>query len=396
MKNTVAIIGGGPGGLMAAEILASAGHKVTVFERKPTVGRKFMMAGRGGLNLTHSEPFEQFITRYGEAASWLRPALEQFTPADLRAWCDGLGQETFIGSSGRVFPKVLKASPLLRAWLARLMVLQVQIKLQQEWQGWNDTGDLVINGQPFKADKVILALGGASWPKLGSDGSWTKLLQDKGIELAPFAPANSGFLIPWSEAVQRFAGQPLKPVTLAVEGKSVQGEIMLTRSGIEGGAVYALSSRIRTSITGKGSATLYIDLRPGVDVADLAKRLGSRGSQSFSTWIKKDGGLSPAAASVALEIIAPDQRNALSPTALAQLIKALPLVTKETAGLERAISSAGGIKRSEVDENFQLKKLPGVYAVGEMLDWEAPTGGYLLQATFSTAVKAARAVARDA
>jgi len=396
MSKSVAIIGGGPAGLMAAEIIASAGHSVTVYERKPTVGRKFMMAGRGGLNITHSEPFEQFITRYGDATDWLKPALEEFTPADLRNWCHALGQETFIGSSGRVFPAALKASPLLRAWITRLTSLGVQFKLQHDWQGFSADGGLLINNTPIKADAVVLALGGASWPKLGSDGSWAVWLKAKGIALTPFAPANSGFMIKWSDVfADKYAGQPIKPVVLSVDGMSVQGEIMTTRSGLEGGAIYALSSRIRKLVESTGKAVLQLDLRPGVSEAELVRRLtDGRGSQSFSTYLKKSGGLSHVAASLLHEVTTQDQRNALSPTALAQLIKALPLETSAPASLERAISSAGGIARSEVDEHFMLKRLPSIYAVGEMLDWEAPTGGYLLQATIATAVKAARAIAK--
>lgn len=395
-QHNIVIIGGGPGGLMAGEILAQAGHHVSVFERKPTLGRKFLMAGRGGLNLTHSEPFGQFIQRYGDAAPWLQPSLEQFTPAQLREWCEGLGEETFVGSSGRVFPKSLKASPLLRAWSKRLSDLGVTFHMQQEWQGWNKDGDLLFNGISHKADITVLALGGASWPKLGSDGGWTKYLKARGVSITAFAPANSGFIVPWSETfASRFAGTPLKPVTVSLGESQVQGEIMLTSTGIEGGAIYAISSRIRKAIEAQGKTTLQLDLRPGVSVPELAKRLADGpGSQSFSTYLKKAGGLSPVAASLLHEVTTPEQRKALSPNALAALIKALPLITTGTTGLDRAISSAGGIARDELNQNFMLKKLPGVYAVGEMLDWEAPTGGYLLQATFSTAVRAARAIAK--
>jgi uncharacterized flavoprotein (TIGR03862 family) len=393
----IAIIGGGPGGLMAAEILARAGACVTVYEKKPTLARKFLMAGRGGLNITHSELFEKFLSRYGEAASFLEPALKAFPPEALREWCAGLGQETFTGSSGRVFPKAMKASPLLRAWQERLFSLGVRFALKTTWQGWDESGDLVFtdgDGNAFsvRADAVLLSLGGASWPKLGSDGSWTKFLTAKSIPLAPLRPANCGFLVSWSDHFQdRFAGTPLKPVTLHFAGKAVSGDIMISRYGIEGGSVYALSSPLRDAIEKDGGADLILDLRPGLTPEVLTRRLNApRKRESLSNFLRKAGGLSPAAIAVLRETT-PNLTN-LAAAELAQRIKSCPLHLTAPAPIERAISSAGGIRLSALDENFMLRDLPGVFAVGEMLDWEAPTGGYLLQATFSTAVMAARGI----
>ncbi len=382
---TIAIIGGGPGGLMAAEVVASAGHRVTVYERKPTPARKLLMAGNGGLNITHSEPLEDFIARYGAAADWIGPCVRAFTPDDLRNWCAALGQETFVGSSGRVFPTTMKASPLLRAWVERLTQKGVEIIRNAEWQGFDDSGALIINGAAVKADAVLFSLGGASWPRLGSDGSWQQYLSARGVKIAPFEPSNCGFVINWSDLFkQKFAGQPLKPVVLKVGAREVQGEVMITAQGIEGGAVYALSSLLREEIKQHGHTTLTLDLKPGVSEEALRQKLEApRGSQSLSTYLKRTLHLSPMAISLLHEV------KAATSDDLAHQIKNLPLVTTATTGIARAISSAGGIKRSSVDENFMLRALPGHFVAGEMLDWEAPTGGYLLQATFSTARQAA-------
>jgi hypothetical protein len=396
----VIIIGGGPGGLMAAETLAAAGLPVTVYERKPTLGRKFLMAGRGGLNLTHSENIETFMTRYGSAAARLRPAIENFPPAALRMWCEGLGQPTFVGTSGRVFPKSLKASPLLRAWQIRLSELGVTFVFQRRWLGWNSAGELVFTNADGKMETVapavaVLALGGASWPKLGSDGGWVEILQQQKIPVTPLRPANCGFAVAWSEIFRsRFGGQPLKPVTLSFAGKTIQGEVMVTEKGIEGGAIYALSASLRNEIEKNGSAILTLDLRPGVSSTALVQRLSApRGTLSFSNFLRKKGGLSPAAVALTREIGGKDVQN-ISPSALAALIKALPLKLEASFPLDRAISTAGGIRLDALDDHFMLKNKPGVFAVGEMLDWEAPTGGYLLQATFSTAVWAAQGVVK--
>ncbi|AGH96921.1 BaiN/RdsA family NAD(P)/FAD-dependent oxidoreductase [Micavibrio aeruginosavorus] len=403
-KKHIVIIGGGPAGLFAAEYLAGAGHAVHVYEHKPTLARKFLMAGRGGLNLTHSEDLESFIARYGAASDWVGPMVRDFTPSDLRDWCKGLGEETFVGSSGRVFPRSFKASPLLRAWQARLDGLGVTFHFNHHWAGWNDAGALMFtdkNGMAVvaRAEATLLALGGASWPKLGSDAGWVDLLRGRGVAMAPFRPANSGFTHPWSDHfADRFAGQPLKSITLTHSGRSVPGEMMIAAKsherGVEGGVIYALSASIRTAVEHDGETIVHIDLRPGVTLEDLARRLsGPRGRASFSTHMKKAGGLSPLAAALLREL-GGEEVSTLSPIMLATLIKALPLPLSAPFGLARAISSAGGIAREAVKGDLMLQSLPGVFVAGEMLDWEAPTGGYLLQATFATALHAARGIER--
>jgi uncharacterized flavoprotein (TIGR03862 family) len=392
----VAVIGGGPAGLRTAETLAKAGIKVTIYDRMPSMARKFLMAGRGGLNLTHSESLPDFVARYGKAADWMAPLITQFSPGDLRAWCEGLGQETFVGSSGRVFPKSLKASPLLRAWLRRLDRLGVTFAPRHEWRGWDAAGNLSFshdgNLVSVHADAVLLALGGASWPRLGSDGGWADILRGEKIVIEPLRPANCGFVVPWSETfAAKFAGTPVKPVTLSFDGRNLQGEIMITQRGLEGGAIYALSTALRDAIDTKGKAILNIDLRPGLNIGDLATKLDApRGSQSLSNWLRKISGLHPAAIGLLRESAGKDLPQ--TPDRLAALIKNAPIRLTATAEITRAISSAGGIARDELDDNFMLKKKPGVFIAGEMLDWEAPTGGYLLQGCFSTAVAAAKGI----
>ncbi len=389
MTKNVVIIGAGPAGLMAAEKLLTEDVAVTIYERMPTAARKFLMAGRGGLNLTHSEPLDKFMLRYGAAATFLKPYIEAFTPTDLRAWCEVLGQETYVGSSGRVFPQAMKASPLLRAWLARLQQAGAKIHYGQTWQGWHGDKLAFSSGTEEAPDAVLLALGGASWPKLGSDGGWVDLLKARDINIRPLRPANCGFTALWSPIFRtKFAGTPLKPVTLRCGDQEVQGEVMITESGIEGGAVYALSSAIRTEIESRGKCTISLDLRPDVTLPELQARLKKpRGRDTVSNHLRKAGGLSPVAIGLVNEVL--HQRKGADPALLA---KSLPLTLNGTAGIERAISSAGGIALSEIDQNFMLKKIPGVFVAGEMLDWEAPTGGYLLQATFSTAVQAAKGI----
>ncbi len=391
---TAAVIGGGPAGLMAAEVLSAAGVQVDVYDRMPSLGRKFLMAGRGGLNLTHSEGLETFLGRYGEAADRLEPILRAFTPADLVRWAEDLGQPTFVGSSGRVFPKALKASPLLRAWLARLQAQGVRFHLRSEWSGWDANGALTFEGRAAgkRPDAVVLALGGASWPRLGSTGGWAGILAERGVEITPFEPANSGFEIDWSPTfVGRFSGQPLKNIGLSFGERTVRGEAMISEYGLEGGAVYALSAELRDAIAGEGAAVVEIDLRPDMPRSRLADRLHKApAGQSASNLLRKAANLSPVEVNLLREGHGVDlPRDAGQ---LARAIKATPIRLTAARPLERAISSAGGVSLSELDDGLMIRRLPGVYAVGEMLDWEAPTGGYLLQACFATGVVAARAI----
>ena len=383
------MVGAGPAGLSAAERLAPHA-RVTLLDRMPSPGRKLLMAGRGGLNLTHSEPIAGFLGRYGAAESWLAGPIAAFPPDALRAWAEGLGQPCFEGSSGRVFPRAMKASPLLRAWLARLDGLGVTVRTRCRLSGFD--GDAVRFDTPdgeeaATPDATILALGGASWPRLGSDGSWAGMLAQAGVMLAPFRPANCGFVAGWSPLfADRFAGTPLKSVALAHRGAVSRGDVMLTGAGIEGGAVYPLSASLRDAIAETGEARLTLDLRPDQDVAALAARLARvRGRESLSNMLRKALSLSPASIALLREAGVPPR----APAALAALIKAVPLVLTATAGLDRAISTAGGVARAAVDDRFMLTARPGTFVCGEMLDWEAPTGGYLLQASLATGRAAA-------
>ncbi|MEO6381112.1 MAG: TIGR03862 family flavoprotein [Nitrobacter sp.] len=393
-----AILGAGPAGLMAAEVLARGGVRVTVFDAMPSAGRKFLMAGRGGLNLTHSEPLPQFFARYGPAAPHLKPAIDAFTPEALRQWADDLGQTTFVGSSGRVFPRALKASPLLRAWLRRLESLGVTLALRHHWTGWDCDGRLLFQtpdgAREAVADATVMALGGASWPRLGSDGAWVEWLAGRGVAISPLQPANSGFTVAWTDIFRdRFEGEPLKNVALSSGAQTVRGEAMITRGGIEGGAVYALSSNLREQIDAVGRAVLHINLRPDVATAELATRLsGPKGKQSVSNWLRKAAGLAPVAIGLLQEaaIAAKSSLASMPPAALAALIHAVPVMLTGIAPIARAISTAGGIALSELDGDYMIRRLPGVFAAGEMLDWEAPTGGYLLQASFATGAAAGR------
>ena len=395
----VAVIGAGPAGLMAAEVLAG-GARVTVYDAMPSVGRKFLMAGRGGLNLTHSEALPQFLGRYGRAMPQLKSAIEAFPPDALRAWSEALGQPTFTGSSGRVFPQAFKASPLLRAWLRRLNASGVQFALRHRWTGWDADGHLAFDTPdgPRTADAraTVLALGGASWPRLGSDGAWAETLAAKGVTVSSLVPANCGFTVAWSDIFRdRFEGQPLKGVALSFGVHSVRGEAMITRAGIEGGAVYALSGPLREVVLGKGHATLHIALRPDLDRNDLAARLSApRGKQSFSNWLRKAAHLSPVAIGLLQEaaVASGVSLSVASPEDLATRINAVPVELNGIAPIARAISTAGGIAFDELDAGFMIRRLPGVFAAGEMLDWEAPTGGYLLQACFATGAAAGRGV----
>ena len=390
---TVHIIGAGPAGLMAAERLAGRGLKVVVHDRMPSVARKFLMAGRGGLNLTHSEGLsdpEAFLSRYGPAAARVRTWLDRFGPAELIAWVEALGQPTFIGGSGRVFPKVLKASPLLRAWLARLEKQGVEVRTRSRFLGWR--GDQLFFDTPAgerleDASAVILALGGASWPRLGSDAAWTGLLED----VEAFRPSNMGVDIRWSDLFRdRFAGQPLKGVALTHGDQTVRGEAMIAGYGLEGGAIYALSAPIRDAVEAAGSTMIVLDLKPDVDLEMLTARLARpRGRDSLSNHLRKASGLPPQAISLLREP-APLKDD---PRRIASRIKALRLIVTGVQGLDRAISSAGGLRLDQVDDGLMLPARPGVFACGEMLDWEAPTGGYLLTAVMASGLVAGEACA---
>jgi uncharacterized flavoprotein (TIGR03862 family) len=395
---TVAVIGAGPAGLMAAEVAAQSGAAVTVYDAMPSAGRKFLMAGRGGLNLTHSEPLPAFRARYGHAEPKLAAAITAFPPDALRAWSAALGQPTFVGSSGRVFPQAFKASPLLRAWLRRLDAIGVQFALRHRWTGWDNDGRLAFttsNGMRIvEAQATVLALGGASWPRLGSDGGWVDALAAKDVAISPLRPANSGFTVGWSDIFrERFEGQPLKGIALSFGSRTLRGEAMITRNGIEGGGIYALSAELREAVISSGKATLQIALRPELETSDLVARLSApRGKQSFSNWLRKAIHLSPVGIGLLQEtaIASGISLSSLSAASLARVINAVPVELAGIAPIARAISTAGGISFDELDADFMIRRLPGVFTAGEMLDWEAPTGGYLLQASFATGAAAGK------
>jgi uncharacterized flavoprotein (TIGR03862 family) len=384
-QHHIAVIGAGPAGLMAAEAAAGSGAKVTLYDRMPSAARKFLMAGRGGLNLTHSEPLDSFLSRYGAAEPRLRPIIEAFPPEALRTWAESLGQKTFVGSSGRVFPESFKASPLLRAWLRRLAGLGVELRQRHRFLGF-DGRDLLfaVDGAEVRvhADATVLALGGASWSRLGSDGSWVSALQDAGVTVAPLLPANAGVEIDWSDMLrERFSGQPVKPLALTFSGRRMRGEAVVTRHGLEGGAVYALCGAIRDSLAATGEAVLELDLRPDVVEEALERRLSApKGRQSTASQLRKAGGLTPVAAALLREA----GPLPSAPEELAHRVKHLRLPVRAIRPIERAISTAGGVAWAEVDDGLMLTRHPGVFLAGEMLDWEAPTGGYLLQACFAT------------
>ncbi|TXT29849.1 MAG: hypothetical protein FD131_2138 [Rhodocyclaceae bacterium] len=390
----VAIIGGGPAGLMAAEMLAAADatvnpKKVEIFESMPSVGRKFLMAGKGGMNITHSEPLADFIGRYGERAGHIAPLLDAFGPTQLREWIHGLGIDTFVGTSGRVFPTDMKAAPLLRAWLHRLRGQGVAIHVRHRWLGWAADGSLRFATPAgeiaVEADAVVLALGGGSWAKLGADGAWVPVLADRGIEVAPLKPANCGFDVAWGPYFrERFAGAPVKAVSARCHGHpEKKGEFNITATGIEGGLIYAVSAPLRDALARDGSAVVYLDLAPGRSLEKLTADLSRpRGRDSLANHLRRHAGIEGVKAGLLREFCQAETMNQAS--SLAEAIKGLPLVVTATRPLDEAISTAGGVTFEGLDENLMLRRQPGVFCSGEMLDWEAPTGGYLLTACLAS------------
>ncbi len=402
IQKRVAIIGAGTAGLMAAEALTQSGMRVDVYDAMPSAGRKFLMAGKGGMNITHAEPYADFLTRYGARREQIKPLLDALTPTDLREWIHGLGIETFVGSSGRVFPADMKAAPLLRAWLHRLREGGVHFHVRHRWCGWNTEGALRFetaqsplpnplpqagegaNVKIIKYDAVVLALGGGSWPQLGSDGAWVSLLAQRGIDIAALRPANCGFDIAWSTHFrEHFVGEPLKSIVATFGEVRKQGECVITSNGIEGGLIYALSAALRDDIERNGSTTLYLDLLPDWSTRRVHDEIHHpRGSRSLSSHLQSRLGLKGVKANLLREVLG--AQNFAAPALLAAAIKALPLKLIAPRPLSEAISSAGGVTFDELDKKLMLRKMPGVFCAGEMLDWEAPTGGYLLSACFAS------------
>jgi len=398
LPRTVAVIGGGPAGLMAAEVLLQGGMQVDLYDAMPSVGRKFLLAGKGGLNLTHSEPYELFCSRYGTRRNVVEPMLDQFGPDHLRDWVEGLGITTFVGSSGRVFPAEMKAAPLLRAWLHRLRAAGLRVHVRHRWCGWTQSPSPDMQKlcfatpqgqQTVAADAVVLALGGGSWAKMGSDGAWVATLAQAGVALAPLRPANCGFDVGWSDYFRnRFAGQPLKSVALTfvdVSGNRQRraGELMLSATGLEGSLIYAASAPLRDVIGAQGVANIELDLAPDKSLARLTDEIAHpRGARSLSSHLQSRAGIKGAKMGLLREFL-PAQEFA-DPSRLAHAIKSLTITLTAPCPIDEAISSAGGVLFEELDAHLMLRKLPGVFCAGEMLDWEAPTGGYLLTACFAS------------
>ncbi|MEQ1790865.1 MAG: TIGR03862 family flavoprotein [Nitrospiraceae bacterium] len=389
----IAIIGGGPAGLMAAEAARAAGAEVDLYDAMASVGRKFLLAGKGGLNLTHSEPSEKFLSRYGARRAQVEPLLASFGPDALQAWVRGLGIETFVGSSGRVFPKDLKAAPLLRAWLRRLRQAGVRFHMRHRWSGWDAQGALCFvtpeGNRSVQADAVILGLGGGSWPKLGSDASWVPLLAGRGLQIAPLQPANCGFNVDWSEHFRtKFAGQPVKSVAIVLRNDAGAeswhpGEFVITETGVEGGVIYSVSAALRDEILAKGVATLRLDLAPDRDVPRLTHDLSRpRGKRTMATHLQRQAHIEGVKAGLLREVVS--KEDFADPARLAAAIKSLPLRLVTPRPLAEAISTAGGVPFEALDRRLMVRKLPGIFCAGEMLDWEAPTGGYLLTACFAS------------
>ena len=389
----IAIIGGGPAGLMAAEAANAAGAQVDLYDAMASVGRKFLLAGKGGLNLTHSEPSEKFLSRYGARRVQIAPQLASFGPDALRAWARGLGINTFVGSSGRVFPSDLKAAPLLRAWLRRLRQAGVRFHMRHRWSGWDERGALcfatAVGALSVQADAVVLAVGGGSWPKLGSDGRWVPLLAGRGLHIAPLQPTNCGFDVGWSEHFRtKFAGYPVKSVAVVMRNDAGAeswhpGEFVITETGVEGGVIYAVSASLRDEIMAKGVATLRLDLAPDRDVPRLTHDLSRpRGKRTMATHLQRQAHIEGVKAGLLREVVT--KEDFADPARLAAAIKALPLRLIAPRPLEEAISTAGGVPFEALDERLMIRALPGLFCAGEMVDWEAPTGGYLLTACFAT------------
>ncbi len=393
MDRSVAIIGGGPAGLMAAEVLAQGVVHVDLYDAMPSAGRKLLRAGKGGLNLTHSEPYETFLSRYGARRAQIKPLLDVFGPEDLISWAHGLGIDTFVGTSGRLFPSDMKSTPLLRAWLQRLRSAGVNFHMRHVWRGWDKGGALcfetpqgMLTAQP---DAVVLALGGGSWARLGSNGAWVPLLRQRGIPVAELRPSNCGFEVAWSEHFRtRFAGHPLKSVAMVFmdsrgDAYRRQGEFIITKYGVEGSLIYALSAQLRDEISAKAIAVIHLDLAPDKELQRLIDELSRpRGSRSTAKHLRSRAGIEGVKAGLLRELV--PSEDFLDPARLGAAIKSLPVRLVAPRPLDEAISSAGGVTFEALDERLMVRSMPGVFCSGEMLDWEAPTGGYLLTACFSS------------